>query len=126
MTVTVVKTSGESSTQNAKMLGYYSSYAYPAASCSRSSLANAQARAGMMAAYSVVMGALASAGLDNRFSLKQTGPPMPTGKLAMYSAVTLEAPGHGGATFVTERGHLRPLSPNDAVFSIPPGFTQQQ
>jgi hypothetical protein len=127
MSVTVTRTSGESTTQNGQLLGYYSSYANPSPSCSRSGAADAAPRMGMMTRYAQLMQALAAAGMDKRFSVTQSGPAIPLGQLAMYNALTFGGGGRGsGATFVTERGHIRPLSADDAAFSIPAGFTQTQ
>lgn len=127
MTITVTRTSGESTTQNGQLLGYYSTYANPSPSCSRSGAPAGPNRIGMMARYAQLMQVLAAAGVDKRFSVQQSGPAIPLGQLAMYSALTFEGGGRGsGATFVTERGHIRPLPTDDAAFSIPAGFTQEQ
>lgn len=127
MSITVTRTSGESQTQNGQLLGYYSSYANPSIVCSRVGAPAGQTRMGMMARYAQLMQVLAAAGVDKRFSVQQSGPAIPLGQLAMYNALTFQGGGRGGgATFVTERGHIRPLSPDDAAFSIPAGFTQEQ
>jgi hypothetical protein len=126
LTITTTNSSGTSNTQNADLLAYYSNYANPAPMCSRFSIAGAGVRgAGMMAGYAQLMRALGSAGSDSRFSVKQSGPPLPLANLSMYDAVTFGAQGQG-ATFVTERGNVRAIDVSDPVFSIPPGFTQQQ
>ncbi|MGB6645967.1 MAG: hypothetical protein WBE35_13125, partial [Candidatus Cybelea sp.] len=77
------------------------------------------------AGYMSAMRALASAGGDPRFSVSQSGPRLPLGRLPMYDAMTLGMQGQG-ATFVTERGNVRSIDAKDPIFSVPEGFTQQQ
>jgi hypothetical protein len=126
MTIAETNANGETSTQNANMLGYYSNIARPVASCAGAATAGGDRGIGaMMGNYAQVMRALAAAGIDSHFSVKQSGPPLPLGKLAMYDATTFVAEGRGSITFVTERGNIRPISAADPVFSIPAGFTQQ-
>jgi hypothetical protein len=126
MTMTETSASGQSRTQNAGLLGYYSSYPNPAPACSLLGLAGAGSRgAGMMAGYGTLMRALGSAGTDSRFSIKQSGPQIPFGSLAMFEAVAFGTQGQGPA-IITERGNVRSISPNDPVFSVPAGFTAQQ
>ncbi len=127
MTIVETSANGETSTQNAKMLGYYSNIARPFASCAGATPASGNRGIGaMMGNYAQVMRALAAAGVDSHFSVKQSGPQLPLGRLAMYDATTFVAEGRGSITFVTERGNIRPISAGDPVFSIPAGFTQQQ
>jgi hypothetical protein len=127
VTMTETSSSGQSHTQTMDLTSYYSSYANPAEACAREAASAPAAGRGsnVMSGYAQLMRVLGSAGSDPRFSIRQSGPPLPLGKLAMYEAVTYGAPG-GSATFVTERGHVRPIDSNDPVFSIPAGFTQQQ
>jgi hypothetical protein len=124
MTITETTSSGQSTTQNANVMGYYSTYESPSTSCSHL----AQRQQGghsmdMTAGVGHAMQVLGSLG-DPRFSVKQSGPPLPLGKLAMFSAMTFAGGGHTGA-FVTERGNVRQIDANDPVFSVPPDFTQQ-
>jgi hypothetical protein len=69
---------------------------------------------------------LAAAGLDKRFSLKQSGPMLPFVNFSMYQAVGFAAGNGQAATFVTERGHVHPVDANDPAFSIPSDFTREQ
>jgi hypothetical protein len=125
-TVAETDASGESRTQNVDLIGYYTSYSTPTPACSsESGDAMGQVRAAMMAGYSALTRALSSTSVDSRVSIKQSGPPLPLGKLAMYYAATFGTEGHA-VTLVTERANLRPISASDQVFSVPPGFTQQQ
>lgn len=129
MKLTETNQKGASQTLNAQLVGYYTSRPNPEPACSRMGPApkgNAMGAAAMMTAATHFKQALASAGTDRRVSLSQSGPPLPAGNLSMYDAVTLTGGGRGGATFVTERGNLRPIDPNDPVFSVPSDFTQQQ
>jgi len=122
MTITETSASGESRTQNGELLAYFSALPMPDANCAPNS-AMPGPRAAMMAGYARVMRALSSAGTDSRFSLKQSGPPLPRGRMTMYDAFTFGAQGRG-ATFITERGNVRAIGPDDPVFAIPAGFTQ--
>jgi hypothetical protein len=128
-TMTETNRSGQSQTQNAKLLGYYTSYAEPELNCSRSTHApsapsNPTSGQGFATA-SRLMQALAG-GADPRVTLKQSGPPLPIGKLSMYTAVTFASRGGNGVALVTERGNLRPLDASDPIFSVPSDFTKQQ
>jgi hypothetical protein len=124
-TLTETSSSGETHTQNANLVGYYSSFDNPSPGCSRPNFGMAQARMGMMANYSQLMRAFAAGGADKRFTVTQSGPPLPLGRLAMYDAVVFAAQGQG-VTFVNERGNVRALAATDPIFAIPPGFTQRQ
>lgn len=128
MKLTQTDSSGVSRTMNAQLIGYYTSRSNPEPSCSRMGMSgnNAHPTAGMMLAASRFKQALSSAGSDRRVSLSQSGPALPAGNFSMYDAVTVTMGNHGGATFITERGNVRPIDPNDPVFSVPSDFTQQQ
>lgn len=129
------RASGESQSYNGDLVGYYSNYANPSPACERPSPAApgrqspadaAQIMATMTAGFGRFTRALALAGVDSRFSLKQSGPALPRGKFAMYQAATIGGGSEGGATFVSERGNLRPISADDPVFSVPNDFTREQ
>lgn len=127
MKLTETNQKGASQTLNAQLVGYYTTRPNPEPACSRMGPAPGGSNvAAMMTAATHFKQALVSAGTDRRVSLSQSGPPLPAGNLSMYDAVTLTGGGRGGATFVTERGNLRPIDPNDPVFGVPSGFTQQQ
>lgn len=132
MTFTEINASGESHSQNANVVGYYSGLAMPAPQCSRFGAWSAgipapAAGVASLATATRAMRALQYAGLDKRFSLKQSGPALPVGRMSMWEAMTFAAGGNrGGMTFVTERGHVRPISANDPIFGIPAGFTQER
>jgi hypothetical protein len=131
MTFTETKPTGESNTQNANLIGYYTAFTQPFPHCSGSgawsgdSMSPAQGLA-MMAAASKMMRELATAGLDKRFTLKQSGPALPFVNFSMYQAITFTAKNGQGAAFVTERGHVHPVDANDPAFSIPSDFTKEQ
>jgi hypothetical protein len=128
MKLTQTDSSGASRTMNAQLIGYYTNRSNPEPSCASMATSgdNAHAAAGMMLAASRFKQALASAGTDRRVSLSQSGPALPAGNFSMYDAVTLTTGSRGGVTFITERGNVRPIDPNDPVFSVPSDFTQQQ
>jgi hypothetical protein len=133
MSFTETKPSGESQSYNGDLVGYYSSYANPTPSCSRLGMPNRQSApngtqtlSAMTGGYARFMHALALAGMDSRFSLKQSGPPLPRGELAMYEAATIGGGPRGGGTIIIERGDLRPVSANDPIFAVPSDFTREQ
>ncbi len=127
--------SGKSQSYNGDLVGYYSTYANPSTACERPSSAGpgrqsppdaAQTMTAMTSGFARFTRALALAGADSRFSLKQSGPPLPRGKFSMYQAATIGGGPEGGATFVSERGNLRPISADDPVFGVPSDFTREQ
>jgi hypothetical protein len=78
-----------------------------------------------------------SGGCRPTMTFHQSGPPLPTNKLALYSLVTMNASGgatpaptssgSGGVGFLTERGNLKTLDATAAtLFDIPAGFTKAQ
>jgi hypothetical protein len=126
MTITETKSSGESQTQKADMLGYYTSMARPRANCYNATAISGGRAAGMMMGnYAQVMRALGEAGVDSRFSVTQSGPALPLGKLEMYDATTFASQNRGGSmTFVVENGNVRSISSDDPVFNVPSDFTK--
>jgi hypothetical protein len=130
MTFTETKPNGESNTQNANLIGYYTAFAQPSPHCSGNVAFSGDMTPGqgfaMMAAASKMMRELATAGLDKRFSLTQSGPTLPFVNFSMYQAITFTAKNGQGAALVTERGHVHPVDANDPVFSIPSDFTKEQ
>ncbi len=125
VTITETNSSNQSSSQNVELFAYFSAYAIPAPACSRLGIAGGQGPRVGGYAIAGLMNALFSGGHDSRFSIKQSGPSLPLGKLAMYDALTLGAQANGN-TIVSERGNVRPIAADDPVFGIPSGFTQQQ
>lgn len=125
MTITETNSSGQSQTQNGALLAYYSSYSNPTPSCYSGSPVTGALGPATMARYASVMHALLLGGSDSRFSITQSGPRFPLGRLAMYDAVSLGIQGQG-ATFVSELGNVRPIAVNDPAFTIPGDFTQRQ
>lgn len=125
------KPSGESQSYNGDLVGYYTQMAEPAPDCSSrtaesngpSGPSGARAYSEMTAGYARFMDALSRAGLDSRFTVKQTGPALPRSDFAMYEAATIGGGPGGGATFVTERGNVRSIAASDPIFSIPSDFT---
>jgi hypothetical protein len=123
MTMTETGSSG-SRTQNGDLLAYYSNLDDPVPVCSAAVPIGAPRMGATMGGYARVMQALSGAG-GSRFSVTQSGPRLPIGKLAMFEALTFGMQGQG-ATIVTERGNVRPIDASDPAFGIPAGFTQTQ
>jgi hypothetical protein len=130
MTFTETKPTGESHSQNANLIGYYTAFTQPFPHCSGGGAWSGDLSPGqgvaMMAAASKMMRELATAGLDKRFSIRQSGPALPFVNFSMYQAITFAAKNGQGAALVTERGHVHPVDANDPVFSIPSDFTKEQ
>jgi hypothetical protein len=126
ITFTETDSSGQSRTQNGNLLGYYSTYADPSTTCFSfdPGAAGGSMGMGMMAGYAQVARVLATS-RNLGLSVKQTGPPPPFGKLAMYSAMTF-APQGRQVTFVTERGNVRRIADTDPIFSVPSDFTREK
>jgi hypothetical protein len=127
--------SGKAQSYNGDLVGYYSNYANPSPACEgprpaapgrQSPMDAAQTLTAMTAGFTRFTRALALAGADSRFSIKQSGPALPRGKFAMYQAATIGGGPEGGATFVSERGNLRPISADDPIFGVPSDFTRGQ
>jgi hypothetical protein len=129
MTVTTTKPSGESQTEKGNLLGYYSGDASPSVTCggvgAGAAAGGSPAGMAMMGKYALIMRALAAHGMSSRFTLTQSGPPLPAGRLAMFDAMTFGMQGHS-VTVSTERGNVRAIGANDAGFSVPSDFTRQQ
>ncbi|HEX3671590.1 MAG TPA: hypothetical protein VHT92_07805 [Candidatus Cybelea sp.] len=129
MTLTTTKPSGESQTEKGNLLGYYSGNASPSVTCWGGGTAagpgGSAAGMAMMGKYALVMRALAAHGMSSRFTFTQSGPPLPTGRLAMFDAMTFGMQGHS-VTISSERGNVRAIGASDAAFAIPSDFTQQQ
>lgn len=124
MTITQTSASGESHTMNAVRIAYYSAYRNPASACAGVAMA-ASFGPGVMGVYDQLMSAVSSGGTNLHLSFNQNGPLLPIGRVTMYEAMTFGMQGHG-ATFMIERGNVRPISTDDPSFSIPQGFTAQQ
>ena len=127
VTFTVTDSTGKSRTGTGDLLAYYSTNVNPIVDCPGASGASGgRGSTAMLGGYSQLMHALATSGADSRFSLTQSGPPLPVSMLAMYDAFTFAGPQAHGATFLTERGHLHSISEDDPILSVPSGFKQQQ
>ncbi|MGB8909085.1 MAG: hypothetical protein WCC84_10085 [Candidatus Cybelea sp.] len=124
MTITETSSAGQSQTQNGNLRAWYSSFSNPVPTCSGGLPMTGGRAAAAMAGYMSAMRALASTGGDSRFSVSQSGPRLPLGKLPMYDAMTFGGQGQA-ATFVTERGNVRSIDANDPIFGVPEGFTQE-
>ncbi len=124
---TVTKADGNSQTFDMDTTAYYSPTAQPAEYCStfgHGATAGAGAAAAM-AQYQTAMNALRDSKGNPRVTVTSSGPPLPAGKLALYELVIMNGSQHGGSfDIVTERGNVRSIGENDAVFSVPAGFTK--
>ena len=138
MKMTVSKPTGESSTTNMLMTAYYSALPDPTFSCHSKTFypagAPQSARAPSMAMYGMMMKALTTPKGDSRFTITNSGPSVPFGKLSMWSntqmgaAAGTTASANGtpsGINIISERGDLKaPLADTDPIFGVPAGFTK--
>lgn len=126
MKMTTTRPTGESQSFDTTMTSYLSSYAEPSESCpevaSRLTARGDGANAPGMAQMALMMMALRTPKGDARFSVSNSGPAMPSEKLALWQH-TMMGQGNGLAILV-ERGNVRSIRENDAVFSIPADFTK--
>lgn len=131
MQFTITKPSGESETHDGTLTAYYASFGMPAVQCSQGvprnpGKMNPGQQFGMISGVAAqVMRALRTAGLEQRFSVKQSGPSLPLANFAAYQAISFDARGRS-MTVITERGNSRPIDANDPVFSVPGDFTKEQ
>ncbi len=130
--VTETKPSGESNTQTADVVSYFAGFSNPVPQCARFGGAVLSSQSGMqggqglaiIAGASRLMNELSSSGADQRFSVEQSGPPMPLGHFSMFDVVSITGSAGHNVNFVTERGHVRSIDPADPIFSVPADFTQ--
>jgi hypothetical protein len=136
-TITITKSDGSSQTMTTDMTQYFSSYGQPAASCpaGRRAMAAMPGGGGMAAMMSsmnmmrMMNDAMRTPSGDQRFTFSSTGPPLPAGRLDMFSVYQTQGQNSQGRSFamVLERGNVRPVSDTDkSVFGIPPDFTQEK
>jgi len=123
LNTTVTNSAGQTQSFDMSTTGYYTAIDEPATYCG--GFANATPGPGSMAMgeYQMAMHALSLSKSNSRFTVSQSGPAIPVGKLALYE---LAATGSrtGGFDILIERGNVRPISNNDPIFGIPPGFTK--
>jgi len=103
--------------------GFSSDMSFTVTKASGQSGSSGARAAVVFGSYEQFMRALREAGSESRVSIKESGPPLPRGNLAMYEAATMGGGPGGGATFVTERGNLHQISANDPIFSVPTDYT---
>ncbi len=136
MKMTVTKADGESSTSNQTITAYYSNMAEPEGSCPAAHMPMAMGGMGAMggggmrggaamAQMMLAMQAINGHG-DSRFKVTTSGPPLPSGKLAMWQMMSMTGGdgSRGGFGIVTERGNVHPVSDGDPAFGVPDGFTK--
>ncbi|MEO9096827.1 MAG: hypothetical protein ABI346_01470 [Candidatus Baltobacteraceae bacterium] len=126
--ITTTKPSGETQSSEGTLLAYYSSYAQPHPECDRFGAREpAQQTVPAAAGFARLAEAMAMVGKEKRFSMTHTGPALPIGRLAMFEANTFKGERSSAATvsFLSERGNVRSVSPDDAAFSVPADFTKQ-
>jgi hypothetical protein len=138
MTITIVKGDGTSQTMTSNLTQYVSSYGEPMQSCPAGRFAaggmpggGAGPMAAMMSNASMtqmINGAMRTPSGDPRFTVTASGPPLPTGRLDMFSVYQFEGQGgqgHAVATII-ERGNVHPVSDTDkSIFGVPPDFTKE-
>ncbi len=138
MTITITKSDGSSQSMQTNLTQYVSNYGQPMQSCPAGRMAmmgipggGGGPMAAMMSSMNMthmMNEAMRTPNGDQRFTMTSTGPPLPTGRLDMFSVYQFagqNSQGHAFATII-ERGNIRPVSDMDkSVFGIPPDFTKE-
>ena len=137
MTITIIKSDGSSQTMQTNLTQYVSSYGQPSQSCpaGRMAMSGMPGMGGPMAAMAsnanmthMINEAMRTPSGDQRFTMTSSGPPLPTGRLDMFSVYQFQGQNGQGRAFATiiERGNVHPVSDTDkAIFGIPPDFTKE-
>jgi len=127
MKTTISRPGSDPQSFDMNTIAYFSALDQPVATCSGASIGSMPSApgAGAVSAYQSIMGALRNKG-NPRFSITESGPSLPAGKLALFEVITMQGQGKQGGGFatLTERGDVRPISDNDPAFGIPAGFTK--
>ena len=138
MAVTIVRPNAEAQTMNMNLTQYFSSYAQPQETCHppHGGGMGPPSGAGPMAAMGnnaemtrMINEAMRTPGGDPRFTLTSSGPPLPKGRLDLFSVYQFgggqQSGGRGFAT-ILERGNVRPISGSDqTIFGVPSDFTKE-
>ena len=135
MAVTVMKPNTDPQTMNTNLTEYVSSYAHPQQSCpvhlSTAGPGGSGPMAGMSSSMnmtSAINSAMHTPNGDPRFTVTSSGPPLPSGKLELFSVYQFSAQQSQGRAFATiiERGNVHPVSDSDkSIFGVPPDFTKE-
>jgi len=138
VTMTITKSDGSSQTMQTNLTQYVSSYGQPMQSCPGGRMAMAGMSGGgpgpmaaMMSSMNtthMINDAMRTPNGDLRFTVSSSGPPLPSGRLDMFSVYQFQAQNGQGRGFVTliERGNVHTVSDTDkAIFGIPPDFTKE-
>jgi len=127
MKMTTTRPTGETQTFDSSFVSYLSGYAEPRESCPEAAVRlrgrNDGSNAAAMSEFALAMKALKTPKGDPRFTVSNSGPAMPVGKLALWQRMTLGQ--SGGVSIVIERGNVRTIPENDAIFNVPEGFTKR-
>jgi len=138
MTITITKADGSSQTMQTNVTQYVSSQGMPAQSCLAGRMANAGMPGGGAAGMAAMMSSMNTTHMindamrtpngDQRFTFSSTGPPMPSGRLDMFTVFQMQAQNSQGRGFasIIERGDVHPVSDMDkSIFGVPPDFTKE-
>jgi hypothetical protein len=137
MTITITKSDGSSQTMQTNLTQYVSSYGQPSQSCpaGRMAMSGMPGMGGPMAAMAsnanmthMINEAMRTPSGDQRFTMTSSGPPLPSGRLDMFSVYQFQGRNSQGRAFATiiERGNVHPVSDTDkSIFGVPPDFTKE-
>jgi hypothetical protein len=90
--------------------------------------------AAVMSQYT--MAQMAMAMNSPRFKVTSSGPALPVGRFSLFTAITMGSPNGAadsggtssgapaGFASIIERGHERPITDDDPIFTIPPDYTK--
>lgn len=129
---TILRPNSDPQTMNSTVTEYVSAYAQPQQSCARFAVAGGAgamgAMAGNMNMTRMINSAMRTPNGDPRFTVTASGPPIPSGKLDLFSFYQVSAQSAQGRGFVTiiERGNVRQINDGDmSIFGVPADFTKE-
>lgn len=140
MTITIIRPDEQPQTMNSNITEYVSSYAQPHQSCRAPHMgmrggAGPGLGPGPMGAMSRNMDvsrmmneAMRTPSGDPRFTVTSTGPPLPSGRLDVFSVYAFAGGQSNGRGFATilERGNIRQINDTDqSIFGVPADFTKE-
>jgi hypothetical protein len=136
MSVTVIKPNEAPRTMNTNLTEYVSKYEEPHQACpgryygmgSRSTDGSGMGSMAMnMQMTRQINAAMRTSTGDPRFTVTSSGPPLPKGRLDLFTAYQFEGQqSKGGFATIIERGNVHQITDGDkSIFGVPPDFTKE-
>lgn len=124
MKVTATKPNGATSTFNTEVIEYFSALPEPNLDCVNDRVSGGNNLMSPTAIqFGLITHALSAAKGDPRFSVTNSGPAAPAGRLSMWELMTMQSPDtRGSVSIETERGNVHAVADSDPAFKVPPDF----